>query len=53
VVVKVARNIDQTTLDAPDFVLSRSIAKQAAESRTTGGHGGCRGRFDVFEKQPQ
>ena len=31
-VVKVARNIDQTTLDAPDFVLSRSIAKQAAES---------------------
>jgi transcriptional regulator with GAF, ATPase, and Fis domain len=28
----VARNIDQTTLDAPDFVLSRSIAKQAAES---------------------
>ncbi len=30
-VVKVARNIDQTTLDAPDFVLSRSIAKQAAE----------------------
>lgn len=31
-VVKVARNIDQTTLDAPDFVLSRSIAKQAAET---------------------
>jgi len=26
-VVKVARNIEQTTLDAPDFVLSRSIAK--------------------------
>ncbi len=31
-VVKVARNIEQTTLDAPDFVLSRSIAKQAAET---------------------
>ena len=31
-VVKVARNIDQTTMDAPDFVLSRSIAKQAAET---------------------
>jgi serine/threonine-protein kinase PknK len=30
--VKVARNIDQTTLDAPDFELSRSIAKQAAET---------------------
>jgi transcriptional regulator with GAF, ATPase, and Fis domain/tetratricopeptide (TPR) repeat protein len=30
--VKVARNIDQTTLDAPDFVLSRSIAKQAADT---------------------
>jgi serine/threonine-protein kinase PknK len=31
-VVKVARNIEQTTLDTPDFVLSRSIAKQAAET---------------------
>ena len=31
-VVKVARNIEQPTLDAPDFVLSRSIAKQAAET---------------------
>ena len=31
-IVKVARNIDQTTMDAPDFVLSRSIAKQAAET---------------------
>jgi transcriptional regulator with GAF, ATPase, and Fis domain/tetratricopeptide (TPR) repeat protein len=31
-VVKVARNIDQTSLEGPDFVLSRSIAKQAADS---------------------
>ena len=31
-VVKVARNIDQTSLDGSDFALSRSIAKQAADS---------------------
>jgi transcriptional regulator with GAF, ATPase, and Fis domain len=30
--VKVARNIDQTTLDGPSSSLSRSIAKQAADS---------------------
>ncbi len=31
-VVKVARNIDQTTLEGPSSSLSRSIAKQAADS---------------------
>jgi transcriptional regulator with GAF, ATPase, and Fis domain/tetratricopeptide (TPR) repeat protein len=31
-VVKVARNIDQTSLEGPDFALSRSIAKQAADN---------------------
>lgn len=30
--VKVARNIDQTTLEGPSLSLSRSIAKQAADS---------------------
>lgn len=30
-VVRVARNIDQTTLDGPDLALSRSIAKQVAD----------------------
>ncbi len=30
--VKVARNIDQTSLEGSDFALSRSIAKQAADS---------------------
>jgi transcriptional regulator with GAF, ATPase, and Fis domain/tetratricopeptide (TPR) repeat protein len=31
-VVKVARNIDQTTLEGPGLALSRSIAKQAADT---------------------
>ena len=31
-VVKVARNIDQTTLEGPSLSLSRSIAKQAADT---------------------
>lgn len=31
-VVKVARNIEQTSLEGPDFVLSRSIAQRAADS---------------------
>jgi transcriptional regulator with GAF, ATPase, and Fis domain/tetratricopeptide (TPR) repeat protein len=30
-VVRVARNIDQTSLDGPDLALSRSIAKQVAD----------------------
>jgi transcriptional regulator with GAF, ATPase, and Fis domain len=29
--IKVARNIEQSTLDGPEFALSRSIAKQAAD----------------------